>query len=103
VGYASQARVDDERNCYHQGFRGVQKVMYRVFRRAWWKESSDSLFPRGLEPDPRAERTWIKDHEYEDELDARDACRELNKLPRTCEEERLSVKYEYTREHPSNW
>jgi len=78
-------------------------MTYRVYRRAFWRDVPGSTWPRGLEPAPRSERKWIENLEYEDEEDAVNACRELNVAPRTCEEERLGVKYEYTKDPPSNW
>jgi hypothetical protein len=66
--------------------------MYRVFKRTWWRENR--AWPRGLEPHP-GEKHYIEDHEYEDAGGARDACCEFNIEPRSYEEERLGLKYEF--------
>lgn len=32
---------------------------YGVFVRNWWKEATSPGWPNGLEPDPRARKTWL--------------------------------------------
>ena len=68
---------------------------YKVFRRTWWRENPS--WPNGLEPCP-GKRRYVRGAAFNNEVDARAYCQRRNTEPRTARQERLSLKFEYTRE-----
>ena len=67
---------------------------FRVFCRTWWRETSDAVWPNGLEP-YWSQRLYLSES-FANEDQARNLCQILNGQPRTAEQERLGFKYEYT-------
>ena len=66
--------------------------MYRVFVRNWWRETSDSAWPDGLEPDPTARKTTLQKNIHTEE-EAQQICKRYNDAHKPG---RLSRKAEYT-------
>lgn len=63
--------------------------MYTCFKRRWWQSNPE--YPDGLEPDPKARKTWLA--VFDSAEKAREFCQEWNE---THPEGRYSVKAEFT-------
>lgn len=64
-------------------------TLFKCFRRTWWKENP--AWPNGLEPE-MGRKIFFKGGKFNDELSARDFCREWN---RKNPAGRLSMKAEF--------
>ena len=71
-------------------------MIYKVFRRTWWKENRNGTWPNGLEPCP-GKRRYVRGQEFETKAEARAFCQGLNAGDGniSAKDKRLGLKYEY--------
>lgn len=73
-------------------------MIYRVFRRTWWKENKNGGWPNNLEPCP-GKRRYLRGVSFGSASDARAYCHGLNDRENlTARERRLGLKFEFTSE-----